>query len=439
MADAINRSETTYISAVTGTARCTAQWLLENRNLKGQTSHPITHNNKLTMFICGEEGFRDIAKELRNAQCSIDICCWGFDPGMELERNRNGTCPRGDTYGDLLIAAGRRGVRVRLLVWFDWTAARAGMARNAPGLSHDRHVWRQDGGLKPNAGALSAANSIATLRRLHAEGQAGKSDPLKNQRRLFQITEETIPLLARAEYCFSWYQAARGGALQNIEVRLHNGDGDSIERQLSTETTRPAFTENACMEYFGTHHQKPLLIDFDHADGAKAVGYVMGLNSVSEYWDTTSHRLENPRREEISPADIAKASDEERHFRTLKPYRDYACRIDRGGALASLYNNFICAWSRVKSKAASGGAAVNFDAGLEQAGVPSALLRKPGPEDSTVQIIRTQPAENDTSIRELYFKAADNASLAYRYLYVENQYFQYEEWTQRLVENAGRW
>jgi hypothetical protein len=224
---AINRVETTYVDTTTGSARCTAQWLLENRNLKGKTSHPITHSNKLTMFICGEEGFRDIANEIRNAQCSIDICCWGFDPGMELERKRNATWPRGDTYGDLLIAAGRRGVRVRLLVWFDWTAAKAGMARNAPGLTHDRHVWRLDGGLKPNAENLSAENSSAALRSLHAEAKTGKSDPLKNQRGVFHFTEETIPLLARAEYCFSWYQAARGNLLKNIEVRLHNGDGDS--------------------------------------------------------------------------------------------------------------------------------------------------------------------------------------------------------------------
>ena len=188
------------------------------------------------------------------------------------------------------------------------------------------------------------------------------------------------------------------------------------------------------MESFGTHHQKPLLIDFDYADGAKAVGYVMGLNSVTEYWDTTSHQLEDPRREEAGPAEAAKASVEERGFKTLKPFRDYACRIDRGGALVPLYNNFICAWNRARSNAPSGGSAVDFNAATANAGIPAALLRKPCPDDSTVQIVRTQPAENDLTIRDLYFMAADNASLAFRYLYVENQYFQYEEWTKRLVQ-----
>ncbi|TWI60945.1 phospholipase D1/2 [Pseudoduganella lurida] len=62
------------------------------------------------------------------------------------------------------------------------------------------------------------------------------------------------------------------------------------------------------------------------------------------------------------------------------------------------------------------------------------LLRKPEGSDSTVQIIRTQPTEKDCSIQEIYFKAADNASLAFKYVYVENQYFQYEEWCQRLLK-----
>lgn len=199
MTEEINRCETTYVDAKTGKARCTSQWLLEKRNLKGKATHPITHNNKLTMFICGKDGFEDIAKEIRKAESSIDICCWGFDPGMELERSRNGTWPRGDTYGDLLIEAGRRGVTVRLLVWYDWAAAKAGKARNMPGLTHDRWVWRHDGGLKPNADTLSATNSLSALHSRHTQAKTGKSDPLANLHGQFKFTEETIPLLARKE------------------------------------------------------------------------------------------------------------------------------------------------------------------------------------------------------------------------------------------------
>lgn len=73
MSDPIYRTETTHIDEVTRTATSSIQWFLENRFIAG--THPITHNNKLTVFICGKEGFADIAKEIKHAQHSIDIIC----------------------------------------------------------------------------------------------------------------------------------------------------------------------------------------------------------------------------------------------------------------------------------------------------------------------------------------------------------------------------
>ena len=65
---------------------------------------------------------------------------------------------------------------------------------------------------------------------------------------------------------------------------------------------------------------------------------------------------------------------------------------------------------------------------------PPALLKKAQPGDSTVQIVRNQPDENDKSIKDIYNLATDAACLASGYLYVENQYFQNEEWAQRLMQ-----
>ncbi|WP_158643203.1 hypothetical protein [Pseudoduganella lurida] len=97
------------------------------------------------------------------------------------------------------------------------------------------------------------------------------------------------------------------------------------------------------MEIFGSHHQKPILIDFDFKNGVKAVGYVMGLNSVTDYWDTTHHNLEEGRRERTYPSPAPDNKDPQKTFDSIKPFQDYACRIDRGGALISLYNNFASA------------------------------------------------------------------------------------------------
>ncbi|MGH8856108.1 MAG: phospholipase D-like domain-containing protein, partial [Telluria sp.] len=111
-------------------------------------------------------------------------------------------------------------------------------------------------------------------------------------------------------------------------------------------------------------------------------------------------------------------------FKTFKPYRDYACRIS-GGALASVHANFVRAWGR------AGGETLCDD--LET--IPSALKRKgiPGAH-SSVQIVRTQPEENDKTAKEMYFLASDTAAAATGYLYIENQYFQYQEWAERLIQ-----
>jgi phosphatidylserine/phosphatidylglycerophosphate/cardiolipin synthase-like enzyme len=434
MTDEINRRETTHVDATSGTAKCTAQWLLENRNIKGKVTHPITHNNKLTMFICGEEGFADIAKEIRNAKESIDLCCWGFDPAMELVRSKQGTWPRGETYGDLLIAAGKRDVKVRLLVWFDWVAKQAKKVTNMPGYTHDELAWRIDGGRKHNAERISAKSSLGDLRAAIDNKRAPDHMGILRWLRKNELLQgKEVPMQARKEYCASWYQAAFSNLLSNVEIRIHSGDIRAIHREMAMESMQPSFAERGLMEGFGSHHQKPILIDFHFDKGSKAIGYVMGLNSVTDYWDSVQHVLEDGRRESTYPPPVENNADPQRTFDSIKPFQDYACRIDTGGALVSLYNNFVSAWHR----AGPGGSKARLiDLNRNDASfpIPECLLHKPEAGDSTVQILRTQPTEKDHSIQDIYFKAADNASLAFKYIYVENQYFQYEEWCQRLLK-----
>jgi phosphatidylserine/phosphatidylglycerophosphate/cardiolipin synthase-like enzyme len=127
------RTEQVHIDEVSGKATSTIQWFAEEKNKKGNATHPITHNNKLGVHICGRDGFAAIAKDIAEAKESIELVCWGFDPGMELVR-KGSIWPRGDTYGDLLIAAGRRGVRVRLLVWY--SVSGGAIQKHMPGHTH---------------------------------------------------------------------------------------------------------------------------------------------------------------------------------------------------------------------------------------------------------------------------------------------------------------
>lgn len=431
MPESTSRIETTHIDEVSRTAASSLQWLLENRNLKDKASHPITHNNKLTLFICGQEGFADIAGEIARAEKSIDLCCWGFDPGMELVRGNSATWPRGDTFGDLLIAAARRHIRVRLLIWHDRIGSP--MVRNMPGYSHGTSPWKNSG---QRFDDISAKASLAML-----QDAVATRERVSGGYRADRIPPEDIPMLAREEYCYSWYVAAFKGLFGRLEIRLRHGDSNAISKSIATEINQPrgltkGEIEKPGMQYLGTHHQKPVLIDFDHEEGAKAVGYVMGLNSVTDYWDTTAHLLDDTRRERggvNEQRECLQGMAADGGFATLKPYQDYACRIDGGRALIALYNNFVKAWDRAAGDRTHAASSASVSRELPHGSPPARLLRKAGPDDSTVQIVLTQPEEQDKTIKEIYFRAVTQASLAAGYLYVENQYFQYEDWAQHLL------
>jgi len=408
------RTEQVHIDEVGCKATSTIQWFVEDKNKKGSATHPITHNNKLKVLICGKDGFAAIASDIAAAKESIDLVCWGFDPGMELVRNGY-IWPRAETYGDLLIAAGRRGVRVRLLVWYSYSGGK--VQKHMPGHTHGNPWMTQTGDIAVQQ--LNAARSVQLIREHARENRCKKE---------WNLPGDQLAALAREEYCSSWYKAAFAGRLQGISIRQRDGNSDSIGESLDRETRKPDFVERKLFTFGGTHHQKPILIDFAYDDGKKAVAYVMGLNSLTDYWDTPEHCVENPLREEGAGKtkwERAEGVKDYSDFDTLKPYRDYACRIEGGRALIPVHENFERGWER------AGGAAAAKP--FVCSAPPSALLRKTAPGDSTVQIVRTQPEENDFTIKDIYFNATRVAAAGTGYLYMENQYFQYQDWAEHLL------
>jgi phosphatidylserine/phosphatidylglycerophosphate/cardiolipin synthase-like enzyme len=475
MNDQVTRKETTHIDEVTRTANTSSQWLLENRNRKGSATHPITHNNKLTFFICGEAGFADIAAQIDKAQQSIDLVCWGFDPGMELVRDQRSTWPRGRTYGEVLLAAAKRGVQVRLLVWYDELGVRG--TGNLPGISYGAltGLARRDITPEDVTPKRSLDRAIDKWCAEDPELLAGVRTAVERQR--LPIVNQ----IARADYCGLWFRAAFNSSIEewnNIKVRKRGGNASDIRRSLQSEPNQPANVgtvefEAMGMKHVGTHHQKTILIDYLYEDGRKATGYVMGLNSVTDYWDTAQHKLEDPRREQgvksakenvqrprcanlagcehtkrckkleeclnvtdpgAVEAAAARKAGFHSGFRTMIPYQDYACRISRGASLECVHTNFITAWERAEDKpktAATMPCELRADRSCQAA--PAALSVKAVAGDSTVQIVRTQPQDQDKTIKEIYMLAAAKAALG-GYLYAENQYFQYQEWTEHLMQ-----
>ena len=452
MSDHMKHTEKVYIDEVTRKGRGTFQWFVEPRSELNNASHPISQNNQLDVFICGEKGFASIAADIKNAKSSIDLCCWGFDPGMELVR-AEGLWPRGPTFGDLLIEAGERGVCVRLLVWLHPGLNAASIAigmlnpRNLPGWTHDsdffnRLVFQQQ--VKEiNAQRMLAAKRDAYLKKAKEKKPGAIDIGLPDQ---IAIAEK-----ARVEYCCRWFRAARriDGSFKNAFVADRQADMVSIRASLALEGGLDK-TERGGMIAVGSHHQKSILIDYAHEGGAKAVGYVMGLNSVTDYWDTEEHKIEDHRRErggdrEAKECVLPLAADESKEqaakpvapqgntgFASYKPYRDYACRLEGGAALIAIHKNFSSAWFRA-SVPEDHVSREFIRREMESEETPPALLRPPKPGDTAIQIVRTQPEEQDKTIQELYFQATDAVTHTGGYIYVENQYFQYEAWTQRLL------
>lgn len=376
------RPATSHLSEASGITMGSAQWLLE------QPDDPVIWGrNALDVKICGEEGFAAIAQDIDTARHSIDIICYGFDPGMELVRSGS-QWPRGITFGDLLAEAAIAGKRVRVLCWYGPVGAEM-------------------------RGAGEAMQRLANRPR-ETLGPGQMYRPAKH----FPGMPGTSASEARRQFNINWYEQAFAGDIKGLALRSRRLSGKDADAGVLADPQAPS---RGALESFGmvvaaTHHQKTVLIDYDLEDGAHAVGYVMGLNSLTDYWDTQEHAFNQPLRGASSEG----AGDSQPG---LKPYQDYACRI-RGEALADVHRNFCDAWNRTRVAEKGGEAPAAIY--RRQPGLASALKGA----HQRAQIVRTQPEEKtEQSIRRLYAQAS---KFARKYIYVENQYFQYTPWAEQI-------
>ena len=409
-------------------ALVTVQWPIELND----ATHPITANNALEFLMCGAESFARIAQDIEAAQDSIDLVCWGFDPAMELERGEQDVSvswPRGKTYGDVLRAAAMRGVKVRLLVWHG--SVEGIVQNNMPGYTGDQR-----------AGRVLDQTAILTFRDEPAFGKPvstfvykGAASPPSNEEQ-------------RQSYAVQWWRTYMSGrkldgykGSLSIALRAGSNAADVIRSMNATDGTGTqedplddnasdrvagigVASEQSLVQSHATHHQKTILIDYAYKGGEKAVGYVMGLNSTTDYWDTADHLFRDARREidwaRKSPTARAQPAGQSS---CRDPYRDYVSRI-QGPALEDVQRNFTQAWKRSGAPA-----------GLHDGGPVPARLKDFARPGSRIQIVRTQPQEGDKTIKSAYWQAS---SFARNYLYIENQYFYYELWVRHLKETRQK-
>lgn len=415
------KKSTIPLSDVSCTAAGSFQWNLEKDK---DEKAPVFHYNNLAVYICGEDGFKQIAKDIQAAEESIDIVCWGFDPAMELIRDPglNGrdadTWPRGVTWGDLLRdatggkLASKKKIKVRLLAWHDPMGS--AIAGNMPGYK------------KGAAYELKAASG---------RGMAAAFAPRGESPALPEPTEVSDK---REVFNSHFFRDVVAGKIDGLSMRtrgsIHDDVMASYKKAAHDRGGNPDFTERLAFELLATHHQKTIVIDYD---GAHPRAYVMGLNSVTDYWDTQEHIFNDPRRGrnfEGDDKDHSVGTDWERVSSgqpTLKPYQDYACRLE-GEAVMAVFTNFAEGWdkARIGEKCAGSNIGRKFD--LKRP--PKNLTQNLKAPLQSAQIVRTMPTNEggERSIERLYYQAS---SFARHYLYIENQYFQNPEWVNAIKKH----
>lgn len=406
-------------------------------------TYPPRHGCELKPLICGEEVFRGIHNGLLEARATVDIVSWGFDPGMTLVRS--GSAGDAVRYGDLLkqIATNKEHpVTVRLLLWHD-NAATYAVQKNNPGYY---------GARIPTIGAFAG----------------------------FFSTEHD-------QYNRAWFDDILAGKFPNIVLHTREVALKFRDAALADEHYKISPVKGWAASIYPAHHQKMVLIDY--VKPQSAVGYVMGHNSTTDFWDTVEHRFQDPQREKlfkknpvdaesqldkvidegwdvynkqvmmghgrttISRSDARRAEFYSKHAFTAVPYQDVALRV-RGPILFDLNHNFCQGWTESAQADATLSSALWMTPPLLALRAPLALVmavvRKPetvlplvparrhltaadfvlsGCQHSA-QLLRTYPAHQEKSIKECY---ANLTRLTQHYIFIQNQYVQYEEWATYLT------
>ncbi|MES2322116.1 MAG: phospholipase D-like domain-containing protein [Pseudomonadota bacterium] len=323
--------QTLTYNVATGPYQClTTPWWIRARH----KVYEPRHRCELEALNCGQDVFARIQADILAAESSIDIVTWGFDPGMVLVRN--GLTENGLRYGDLLkqvASCTDKPVTVRLLLWHDDLMSH-GKMKNNPGYY---------GGRFPTIGA-----SAGYLSESHEK------------------------------YNVAWFDDVRANKFPNIILRVREVPLQYKNTALAGEIYDIKVT-GWLGTLYPTHHQKMVLIDYELP--SRAVGYVMGHNSTTDFWDTAAHSFNDPLRETLyrknpietdlvsqlhavvddandyfweqtmppeRPRVSRKAERTNRFHRehafTAKPYQDVSLRM-QGPILYDLNHNFCQGWA----------------------------------------------------------------------------------------------
>jgi len=353
-----------------------------NTEIHDKSHHDAYHIRlaNYTPLIGGEKVFSVLEDALQGATKSIDYLCWGFQPSMYFKRTANAleftdaSQPKPEMIGTVLERIAARGVKIRILAWFQSTAQYA----------------------EPNLPGFPALNG------------EGIGLPIG------------YATLQQQEFDRTWHQRLNDGQMPNISLRTRgfsDAERHSIAAYLKTQSSDQGHIfarQFDMLTLFPTHHQKTVVIDYEAPE--QAVGFIMGHNSTSQYWSAPPYSVQQYRAHTGRDGPI--------------PYHDNSAMIT-GPLLYDLNHNFSQAWDKaaqgqpghVESDLLQKRSHIKADhiplasqAAIIQNGTAGRAYPVPA------QICRTQPQHNVRNIETLYLQAVMQIG---RVVYFENQYFRF--------------
>lgn len=398
-------------------------WFLKDAEKfeNGTRSEPVPATFKA--LVNGKEAFEELHDRIANAQHSIDIAIWGFQPSMHFKRDGKSPC-----IGDLLIQKALEGKKVRILVWSlpgnIQTFSEANLG-NKPG------VWLKD----KVEGVTSEQVDYDRWWYEAIQGELdevivnAKTDGIVHVWEAHEIEKhEKLVEFTKSPKRTNLIYKNRKVAPQSEDFKPRVlPDGRKVNHSFE-DTELPDGSYNFALKKFKSHHQKTVLIDYETPE--LAVGFVLEHNMVDNYWDDSNHSLKTtlPNKGKNSPTPLQDVSS-----------------IVTGQVLWDINHNFCQSWDRQNNKQWGKDP---VDIGItEKRKAFSREHYQPNPSlvnDSKLvmaQIVRTYDQPNIEDIMKVYL---NNITQTTSYIYTENQYFRFPPLVREFIaywetiKNKGR-
>ena len=395
-------------------------WFLKDAEKfeNGTQSEPVPATFKA--LVNGKEAFEELHDRIANAQHSIDIAIWGFQPSMYFKRDGKSPC-----IGDLLIQKALEGKKVRILVWSlpgDIQTFSEANLGNKPG------VWFKD----KVEGVTSAQVDYDYW---WYEAIRGNFDDVIRRSDIYGIIYKTKKFEKLVEFTKSSNRTNLVYKNRHVAKQENNykdktlpEEAQRLQKHNFKDETLPKNAYKYALKYAPSHHQKTVLIDYEIPE--LAVGFVLEHNMVDNYWDDSNHSLKT------TLPNIGKNSP--------TPLQDVSS-IVTGQVLWDINHNFCQSWDRQNNKQWGNDPVDIGITGKRQAFTREHYQPNPSLVDECklvmAQIVRTYDQPDIEDIMKVYLK---NIKQTTSYIYTENQYFRFPPLVREFIaywetiKNNGR-